>query len=742
MYLTRILRDRLLRHRILARFYSHETENPSIRSNVFSIPYVPRLREIPLTTYPNPLYSLSKEDLLGLSSADLKYLLSIPYKSVSETDKFCFNVLEIVHDNIVLNPGRAAKYILSIQDPETRTTIVDCLRTHFKDDLLRRSLVLYINNPMSAETRTEVETTLTKIVCNTNTPKEEAAQMGLSYLRKLAQVAQTNRDKIVASRKVTEVLMTLPKLQWAQLYACLLHLNMRLANFADFETIKAALLLGSNLDKVVARTGILDPKWKDVNRFEYDDKHKYRMVRFFTFNDLETFTKQAIYQKDIVNANLYLELMVTKFENTKSFDEYNKRLQAMLRTMLHHLMVFKGPQECIKFLKYMVESSLDIRPSLLLRILAQFRTGFFFEEALMLINYLHNEKLTIPQRHILTSEIMKVITQKFSQHPQVAVGYFASIFGSGDEPLQFLQDLHILELVYGSEVQFSQIKRADVHQDLQGQKFTEDALYEMYDVLMRKLENEQKTVGVIYKLFTAYMAKIHEAKESNDSTSIFHPENVSDDILCLFMNHLLRQNPHTRDDFDLVTDVSRYNTAKEMYNKFFSEVPLAGRKRKLYIVDLLTTSSLLYHRDIGFAVQLMKSSREAGIPLSFNQLYPFVMYHYTRGEYEQAQQWHQLLALNGVKAKNVSADRLVEIAKELNWPVKGSSYRSSKHKKNQRARQELAKISSDPLESIFGKNSGSNSDDGEATVNERPADDMNLVEELGAILHASSRADP
>lgn len=721
----------------LQKCYSTEATDiiPKLRPNLFSTRKLPtNTQSIPLDTYPNPIFSYSKEDLISLKTHDLTHLLSIPYKSVSETDQFCFNVLEIIHENIVKNPAVAARYLRAIQDPQIRTTLLGCLRQYYKSDLLRRSMILYIDDPTSAETRKEILNTLVRILCNLESPPQEAVHMGLSYLHKLALTGTTNPYILFMPKAAHQVLMDhLPQGQRAQLYACLLQINMKFQVAEDFEKLKKSLLAGTNLEKLVARTGILDARWEHINKCEFDGDHKSRMVAFLTFNDLALFAEHAINEKDVVNANLYLDLLVSKFEGLGTS---SKRLQTMLNTMLHHSMVFKGPQECIKFLEYMKESRLEIKISTLLRVLARLTEDRCWDEALFLINFLHTEKLDVAQRNILTKQIMKIITRKFHLHPQVAVGYFASIFSSSDNQLlQILRDLRILELVYGAGVTdtlFDMIKRADIHEDLKGGTLTLDILKDIYLVLLRNLSGEQRSnTQLIKQLFSEFMNKVQQADRLQETESIFHPENVSDDILSLFLDHLLRADPYVTDNMDLVADPTRYAAAKEMYLTFFTTARLSRSKRKVYVLDLMVTSSLLYHRDISFAAKLLKHARESGMPLSFNQLYPFIMYHYSKGEHEQARNWYDLLVQHGVKAKNASADRLIGVAKELEWPVKGTMYRSTAHQKNKKARQELAKLTKDPLVALGGAPTSHG-----VTGTERYAGDVDLVEQLALVLHA------
>lgn len=706
--------------------------NPQLRPDLFS-KKLPAHLDISLTTYPNPLFGFSKNDLVSLHAKDLHHLLKIPYKTVSETDKFCFNVLEIIHENIVSAPNVAAKYLNAIKDGEMRSTILGCLRQYYKSDSLRRSLVMFIADPTLANTRKEILTTISRIICSSESSKLECVHMGLSYLHKLALTGTYNSYILFMPKQAHEIMMKhLPATQRAQFYACLLQINMKFQDPTEFEELKKSLLAGTNLERKVARTGFLDAKWQHVNFHDFSETQRQKMATFLTFNDLALYSERAIAQKDVVDANLYLDLLVTKFE---MLGASSRRLQTVLNTMLHHSMVFKGPQECIKFLKYMKQSQLEIKILTLLKVLAQLIEDKCWDESLFLVNLLHTENLNLAQRSLLTRQIMRVITQKFSSHPQVALGYFALIFGGeNDEMLHLLEDLKILELVYGENALLENIKRADIHEDLKGAELSLDTLREVYLVLLRNYAR-RSNVQLLELMFSRFLAQMEKAKSEENLQSIFHPENVDDSILSLFLDHLLRVDPYSTSDMDLLNDPARYFAAKEMFLQFSAVANLKREKRKVYVLDLLATSSLLYHRDIAFAAQLIKHARDCGMPLSFNQLYPFIMFHYTKGEHEQAKKWYDLLVQHGVRAKNVNFDKLVEIAKELGWEVKGTMYRTLGQQKNRKARQELAILTKDPLVAL-GTNRISQSEVESKPEIGKSEGDVNLLEELSRVLHA------
>lgn len=715
-----------------------EKKNPTLRPNLFAPKSLPRqITHIPLSTYPNPLFNLPKTELVSLSDKELTHLLKIPYRAASETDKFCLNVIEIANENILENPALAARFLHAITDSQMEDVVIGCLMHYYKEDRLRRSVLRFISQPGSRVTRDEILNNIAHIFAENST---HAPKIVLKYLRKLALTGSVNPNIILLPPEQLRPLMEqLSHQEKVELYACLFHTNIKFREYEKFEELKKSLLGGSQVDKTVARTGILDAKWHDTNRFSFAPLHRQKMELFFTFNDLVFFSQHAINEKDVVGANLYLELLVAKFETTADVSNHTKQLQQVLSVILSHSMSFVGPQECLKFLRYMVDSAIPVRPATLLRILSTFRSQGCYEEALLLINFLHTTTLQPAQRRILVHEIMLVISARFSLHPRIAAGYFASLFSSCDDSaLEILKDLGILDLIYGPDAVrhlFEFVERADIHHDLKGAALTHDVVREMYCILLRNLLPQQKSNSVLIKhLYLQYKARVVQARENGDTSSVFHPSNLDDSIVGVFLDHLLRKDPTATSDMDLNADKHNYACATFIWTDFFDLVQLSRKRRKTYLVDLMVTSALHKHRDLKFAADIMKHSREIGLPLSFNQLFPFIMHHYSRGEYDQAHRWYVLLVRHGVKAKSVAADRLFEIAKQLQWEVKGSVYKSSGNSRNKQARRELAHLNKNPLR--FLNKTASTGIDNDTTGGAR---DVNLVEELGSLLNAVSK---
>lgn len=667
---------------------------------------------------------------MNLKEEDYKRLLSIPYKTISETDQFCLNVIQIIHENLIQNPKLCKMLLRHISDEEMRKIVVECLKHYYESNKLRESILLFMVAPEEAETRRAIFHNIESILFEPETPHAEKLAVLLSYLRKLALCSAPNKIALLLHEKTAKTILesfTAP--QKAELYSYFVHINMKFFDMGLFETLKLSLLRGSNMDKLIAKTGVINPKWHHTNDIHFSDEHKEKMVNFFTFNDLEMFTSHAIEMLDIVDANLYLDLLVTKLETLPSHTkpgDYKRKVQILLHTLLHHSMVFKGPQECLKFLRYMPQAGLQIRPATMLRVLSQLRKEHRYDEALYLINNLHSSELLPNQREVLINEIMAVITQKFALHPKVVVGYYASLFKSaGEGHLKLLRDLGVLPMLYGDDVlsDFSNIKRADIHEDLTACDLKHSHLHSMYSTLAKNSKSEMQKPQAVRNLYNKYSA---ECLRATDTNSPLHALRLDDSIVTLLVECLLKITPGTI-DMSLVKDNGRYEAAKEISQDFFNTVKLDRSKKKVFLYELLISSALLHHNDFSFAASMLRHSREMEMPTTFNQIYPFVVYHYIRGETAQAEVWYNLMVKEGVKAKSVAGDRLLSIAKELGWNVKGTLYRRSANMRNQRAREELANLTDDHL-SAFGV----------GTTQEQQSQPraLNLLEDLSAILGA------
>lgn len=697
--------------------------NPVLESKVYSkvkceLPYT----KFGAKTFPNPLFTFDKGKLMSLSEEEFRHLLSIPYRSISETDQFCFNVIQIVHESLIQNPAKAKMFLRNIKDEEMREVILNCLKQYYKTNLVRDSILQFTLFPEEPATRRSIFTNIEDILFESSTPQAERLVLLLSYLRKLALCSSPNGISLLLQDKTAKaILQHIPESKRADLYSYFLHINMKFSDMKMFDEFKQSLLHGSNLSSLIAKTGIIDAKWHHLNDYVFDDEHKQKLVNFFTFNDLHLFTNQAIESHDLLDANLYLDLLVAKLETLSLKSNptgHGRRVQTLLHVLLQHSMTFKGPQECLKFLRYMPQMGLEIRPATLLRVLIQLRKDECFDEALYLINNLHNCELSGHQHAMLVNEIVNVIAKKFAAHPEVIVGYFAAMFGS--EVLHLLQRLGLLQLIYKEDfknLDFSSIKKADIHQDLTSCNLQHSHLQVLYEVVLKNIGVASLAPRLVTDLYHRYKSEVVGQPEPKT----FEPLQVDDSVVALFLECLLKILPGGL-DMNLLRDKRRYEAAKLINQDFFDSIALPARRKKVYLYDLLISSALLQHNDYAFAAALIKHSREHKMPPTFNQIYPFIVYHYVRGEVDRAEAWYNMMAKEGVKAKSTAGDRLFSIAEECGWTIKGSLYKRTIHHRNQKIRKELANMKGDHL-----KNMGINGEEQRST---------DLLEELSAIIGA------
>ncbi|OBA17991.1 hypothetical protein METBIDRAFT_80097 [Metschnikowia bicuspidata var. bicuspidata NRRL YB-4993] len=712
------------------------TQNPVFTNSVFSRHKLPEnVLELPPTTYPNPLFRLNKSQLLELKLKEIKHLVKIPPRSMSETDQFYKNIIDIFHEYLIKDTKLAVFYLDLITEPLVREAVFEYLRKFYEKELLRLSILAFIEDPLSPACRRAVKFNIYKILDDSREDPQAAANIALNYISKLALTGRVNQWTIFLAEEYLLLLYkNLPKEQWTQLFAALVQTNIKLNNIQHYNVIKDLLLAGSGLDKFVARTGMLCAKWHHTEEPYLSDTQKQKMTLYFLLNELARFTQDMIRQKDVTTLNMYLELLVTKFE---ALNDPN-HLQLVLSIMLSHSMAFKGPQECLQFLRYIVDANLQVVPKTLLRVLTALRLDQFYDEALLLVNYLHKEKLCPTERSNLVSEIIKIITGKFSRHPKIALGYFSSLFNdANNNALRTLKDLLLLDLVYGPGLVnslFAVVEQAEIHEGLKNSKMTHAILRELYVVTLRSLPLEQRTSPVlISKLYEEYKKKIDEAKETDDELSPFSQDQLDEKILTLFLDLLVRKDAEARDNFDLVYDPFKFATAKLIFNNFFEAQPARNTIKSTYIFDLMISSGLLKHHDLRFSLSAFKKARDLGLPITFNQVNPLIIHHYLKGEMDKAQQWFMLLIQSGAKAKSVAADRLFDIAKEQKWTYTGTRYRNAVRVKLRAARREFAKLSTNPT---AGLNIGSD-------VAVSSASDITMGEELEIILHqiAAKNAD-
>lgn len=675
------------------------------------------------TTYPNPLYNMSKAEMLALNEKEYKHLTQIPYKSHDETNKFCYNITNIVDELIMTNTKKAVKYLTTLRDDYLHSTIVASLENKFKRDNIKSSLLEYTINPSGVKFRSSFFRILDNIL-KSDADNERKTQVLMEYLIKLASIDVVNENVIVLRAGFFDKIFALvPASSYAEFYACLLNINIQPSILLKLYPLKYTLVMGSNSEKFVVRTGWLKPKWHDLQTPVFSENHKRRMINFFSVKDLRQYAIFAIQKKDIVDSNLYMGLLLKKFErkytdiidgksdNILEKTSFTYDIQAVLTVVLKHVMTFSGPKNCIPVLKYMIDNNLEIKFDNILTILQHLRESQNFEEALVLINEINLHTLNLTDTEKLVHEILLLIKSKYPKTPKIYLGYVVSMLSKvnsqveGNQCINLLDKLGIISLVYKNNTtepsSYPEIKRANVDPLLTIPSMQQEVLLNVYEILLNSLDPSERTPEMIVKMYSNYSNIIIEeiSRDSADSTDKFlkvDKDNLNDQVVTLFIKHLIKRKPESN-GMILSNSTLNYDTAKFIMNDFIENFMPLRKNRSVFPFELLIYCGLMIHNDYAFASRMIRVSRSWGLPFSFNQIYPFIMYHYTKGEYKQAESWYRELVKHGVKAKAYPVKNLFKIARELNWGVTGFVYRKLGIHRNHKRREEMSRIHADQL---------------------------------------------
>ncbi|CCE79199.1 Piso0_001247 [Millerozyma farinosa CBS 7064] len=684
-----------------------------------------RYIELDPTTYPNPLYDMSKAELIALNEKEYKHLTQIPYKSHNETNKFCYNISNIVDELIMTNTKKAAKYLTTLSDEYTHSTIVASLENKFKGDKIKNSLLEYAINPSGVRFRSSFFKILDSIHAS-DVANERKTQVLMEYLAKVASIDVVNEKVIVLRASFFDKIFALvPTSSYAEFYACLLNINIQPSILSKLYTLKYTLVMGSNSEKFVVRTGWLKPKWHDLQTPVFSENHKRRMINFFSVKDLRQYAIFAIQKKEIVDSNLYLGLLLKKFErkytdiidgksdNILEKTSFTYDIQAVLTVVLKHVMTFNGPKNCIPVLKYMIDNNLEIKFDNILTILQHLRESQNFEEALVLINEINLHTLNSSNTEKLVHEILLLIKRKFPKTPKIYLGYVVSMLsketsrGEESQCINLLDRLGIISLVYKNSTtdssSYPEIKRANVDPLLTIPGMQQEVLLSVYETLLNSLDPSERTPEMIVKMYMDYSKIIKEEinQDAVNSTSTYKflkvdRDNLNDQVVTLFIKYLLKKKPESN-SMNLSKSTLNYDTAKFIMSDFLENFMPSRRNRSVFPFELLIYCGLMIHNDYAFVSRMIRVSRSWGLPFSFNQIYPFIMYHYTKGEYKQAESWYRELVKHGVKAKASPVKNLFKIARELNWGVTGFVYRKLGIHRNHKRRKEMSRIHADQL---------------------------------------------
>ena len=249
---------------------------------------------------------------------------------------------------------------------------------------------------------------------------------------------------------------------------------------------------------------------------------------------------------------------------------------------------------------------------------------------------------------------------------------------------------------------------------------------------LSSLHRSVLTSQLLKELYDTYIETLVKAEHP-----IFKPSRQNDHVVTLIIKYLLKENPENN-DMCMVKSEAAYSTAKDIIGDYFSRIaPTSRRNRSPYLFDLLITTALSVHRDYEFATKMVRESRSLNLPFTFNQIYPFIMYHYEHKEYKKAELWYQQLVKHGVKSDAEPSKNLFKVARELGWEVNGFVYRKLGIHRNYKKKEELKKLLKDPIVFIKPERS-ENETDAEETLEQEFLDSShrgNFSDELLALIN-------
>ncbi|ABN64582.2 hypothetical protein PICST_55556, partial [Scheffersomyces stipitis CBS 6054] len=710
---------------------------------------------IPIDTYPNPLYSMSKEKLLKLTAPEFKHLTSISHRTKEEQDQYCHNIIEITFETILEDPEKVARLLNSIKDTETKSILVATLSKAFCNDNIQLSILNYIVDPTSKKFRTGFFKVLTNILHLKGKTTEERGVILLSYLRLLSLTNIINAEPLILTTNVySKIINSIPPSKFSELYSYLFHVNIQTTLLETLKVLRKTLLRGTQSDRFVARTGWINPKWHDLLTTSFSEIHQKKMINFFSIDDLREITDISVREKDTPTASLYLNLLVAKFEQKCAsqtplrLDDSNSLddVQIVIRVIVNYLMAFKGAKSCLQVLKYCIKNKLEIEFPLLLVIMRNLRLSGHFKEALLLINNIPLQNLSYQDRSSLVQEVLMLIKSRYPGTPNVLIGYTAAMLGGSvageNSGLKLLNKLHLLELTYGSGAlgemaSFESIQEASIDDKLTGFEFTSNTLANVYETILDSYDRADLTPNFINSLYDIYIKEVLKSLANETPIQPFTAESMNDRVVNHLISYLLRTSPGGRANFKIDSNLERYEVAKRIFTDFIANVELSRKDITVSLIDLLVHTSLEVHSDYNFASKVVRYSRERHLPFTFNQIYPFIIHHYNKNEYKVAELWYKQLTNSGAKTTAPPAKNLFRIARELNWDVNGFAYRRKNIEKNYKKREELAKIHADPI--VFLGENDTEDAITEELVNGIHAEksDSNFSEELSALLYSS-----
>lgn len=643
----------------------------------------------------NPLLGMSKNEILSIDKDQYKsWINKVGSLPKNEISGLCINLVEIIEENL-LKDHKMIVYLLTGLSDEVRGIILEGLRKKYQSNHVKLSFIEVLAGASSDQAHNLIIDTFEKIM-NGDHSNDEKVQMILNYSRKICDLQCVSKSTISLNTQwFYELLEILPESSFAEFYSILVNLNIK-TNSPKFKAITGKLSKGSNSDRFIFRTGMMDPSWKDTIK-AVNDITKQRMLSYFSFEKLITFYHEAYKRDDLVDCTLYLELSVKKFElecDKYELEGSNKQLigkhfEEIIKYSMMHLMLFKNPHECLKILKYLRDNEIPLKFKFLNTLIKSLRQQGYYKEAILVINNLKLDNLDADSRSNIVSEIFQITNKVYGNKYEIILGYAIKMFKlKNDDTIESM--LRDLDLLQGT------VDLANVDGKLSGIYFTQDHLYEIYKSFF--VNNKGLRYYKVLEMFEKYIYHLQHTPMKIDQ--------VNDKILSLFLNYLNKTHPFD-DKFILFHNTNNFEVSQKIVYDFLDTFPEAFVKP--YVFEILINQALSYN-NFNLAAELIKRSRSLNLPFTFFQIYPFIKYHYNQGQTSNAKVWYDLMTDHKVKSTNIKLNEIFKIAKELGWD--NNNYKNQQVYKTRAKKRMVENFKNDGLKFIkAGKIPGSSFQD-------------------------------
>lgn len=247
---------------------------------------------------------------------------------------------------------------------------------------------------------------------------------------------------------------------------------------------------------------------------------------------------------------------------------------------------------------------------------------------------------------------------------------------------------------------------------------THSCLPYIYNVTLDSVDNILESPELVWQLYERYLQFVQSSRL----------DITRDDVITTFLDHLLRTGDGS--SFPVTPAIENYRIAKKI-TKFYYTVP--DIKISSLNIELLIQTALLIHKDYSFALEILKLSRQRGNPFTFNQIYPFIKYHYDNKDYSEARVWYNELVKLGAGSTGIMLSELFGIAKELGWPVNSCTYKFNLTKRKRHNKEALDEIQKDSAMFIEKSNIDTTGNNLKVTTNN---DNNDFENELASILQS------